>query len=619
MAFSQVGNKKKTLAMRSQEDKDVPKNKPQAAPQDKVRGEEARIAKAWRAAWLFSFNSMLNFLRQWFSREPVKDRNAARQERFKAVLQREIDEHQKSEAALQLERHLFGTLMDNLPDRIYFKDTNSRFLRNNKAHLARFGLKSAEEAQGKSDFDFFTEEHARQAFEDEQRVIQTGQPITIEEKETWPDGRITWALSTKMPLRDETGKIVGTFGTSRDITRRKRMEQELHRIKDELELRVRERTEELEAANKALQIQINESEQAHQMLETSLKEVSDLKLALDEHAIVAITDPWGKITYVNDKFCTIAKYSREELLGQDHRRVNSGHHPKEFIRDLWTTIGKGQVWKGEMKNRAKDGACYWVDTTIVPFLDAEGRPRQYVAISADITERKTAEAALMESLHEKETLLKEIHHRVKNNMQLISSLLEMQAKYIQDKAALTAFQDCKTRIRSMAMIHEKLYQSPSLAKIDFGDYARGLVNMLIRTYRTAVPVKVELQLDDLSLNLETAIPLGLILNELITNSLEHAFPNQQAGTIWVSLQRSGEYQTNLTVRDNGVGLPPEFAQGKPTTLGLRLIHIWSEQLNAQVDVHNDPGAMFTVFFQQMQTKPRIGAYERHETTFHRRG
>src|SRR5258706_124875 len=147
-------------------------------------------------------------------------------------------------------------------------------------------------------------------------------------------------------------------------------------------------------------LDVTKNKEAEASLRKSVKEITDYKYALDESSIVAITDQKGIIKHVNDNFCKISKYSAAELIGQDHRIINSGHHPKEFIRNLWVTIANGKIWKGELKNKAKDGTIYWVDTTIVPFLNEEGKPYQYVAIRADITERKQAEEEIKNTLKE---------------------------------------------------------------------------------------------------------------------------------------------------------------------------------------------------------------------------
>ncbi len=196
-----------------------------------------------------------------------------------------------------------------------------------------------------------------------------------------------WIEINGGPLIDKSGALHGGVVALRDITQRKAAEREIRQLNDELEGRVTLRTAQLEAVN---------------------RELADQKFAMDQHAIVALTDVQGTITYVNDKFCAISKYSRDELIGQNHRMLSSNHHPKEFFRQMYRTIASGEVWHGEIKNRAQDGSFFWLDTTVVPFAGAEGKPRQYAAIRADITELKQAEERVLQRTVELETANREL-------------------------------------------------------------------------------------------------------------------------------------------------------------------------------------------------------------------
>ena len=268
-------------------------------------------------------------------------------------LESAITARQRAEKALMKEQYYARSLMDYLPDAIYFKDTSSRFLRISREQARRLGLADPNQAVGKTDHDFFTEEHAAQAFEDEQQIVRTREPVVAkEEKESWPNGRVTWVSSTKVPLLGPDGEVVGTFGVSRDITERKKEEAE------------------------------------RLLLTTAVEQAADA---------IVVTDADGRIQYFNPAFTRMTGYSGGEAIGQNPRLLKSGKQDPEYYRDLWKTILSGQAWRGEMVNRRKDGTLYTEEMTITPVRGSSGVITNFIAVKHDVTERKQAEAALHES------------------------------------------------------------------------------------------------------------------------------------------------------------------------------------------------------------------------------
>jgi PAS domain S-box-containing protein len=278
----------------------------------------------------------------------------------------------------------------------------------------------------------------------------------------------------------------------------------------------------------------------------------------------------------------------EGLAAQHHR------HVREFAESPIAARRMGE--RGEIAGRRKDGTSFPAEASISK-LDSGGR-RIYTVILRDVTQRRVADEKIRASLREKEVLLQEIHHRVKNNLQVVSSLLSLQSRGVLDEDTRQKFKESQNRVHSMALIHEQLYQSPSLSQIDYPQYIRQLAAHLFRSYRVSSSrIELQTRIDDLQLSVDIAVPCGLIINELVSNSLKYGFPNGRGGRISIELHRRPDRRATLTVADNGVGLPEEVGFWNTQTLGLRLVGTLVKQLDGSIQVDRSEGTSVQVTFQ----------------------
>jgi len=301
---------------------------------------------------------------------------------------------------------------------------------------------------------------------------------------------------------------------------------------------------------------VSAEHEAHVALSQSQRSLEDFKYALDESAIVAITDPAGTITYVNDTFCRISQYSRDELVGRTHRVVNSGVHPAGFFQELWRTITAGQVWRGEICNRAKDGSLYWVSTTIVPFLDSEGRPYQYVAVRHDVTERKRSEAALRDekALAQLGQLAAVVAHEVRNPLAGIRGALQIIAPRLAESSAERAIVgEAVTRIDTLNEIVNDLLlfarpTKPVLAPVSVARLISDTVT-LVRQDPTVADVVIDTTGTDATVFADEHQIKQILLNLLMNGA--QAMGGQ--GRLTVSTQESG-LTVEIRVADEGPGI-----------------------------------------------------------------
>ncbi|MBI4813898.1 MAG: PAS domain S-box protein [Methanobacterium sp.] len=286
-------------------------------------------------------------------------------------------------------------------------------------------------------------------------------------------------------------------------------------------------------------------------------------------------------------------YTHEELLEMS---------PKD-IEDLESFTGSNHM-RDLDENKitfetiliSKDGVKIPVEISTHIFTLKEDKLS--LSIARDITERNRMKEKIQLSLEEKEMLLREIHHRVKNNLMIISSLLNLQSRYIKDEEVLNVFKDSQNRARSMALIHDRLYQSSHLKSIDIGEYIQTLASDLFRTYATdSDRVKLNFNVEEVMIDINTMIPLGLIVNELLSNCLKHAFPNDRSGQIDIGFHYNHP-KYRLTVTDNGVGFPENIDYKNTKSLGLRLVNILTDQIDGNIELKRDKGTEFTIEFEE---------------------
>jgi len=314
---------------------------------------------------------------------------------------------------------------------------------------------------------------------------------------------------------------------------------------------------------------------------------------------VVITDRDGIIEWVNHAFATLTGYSINEATGKNPRNlVKSNVQDPSVYRQLWNTIRSGKSWHGEIVNKKKSGKLYNEEMTVTPVMDADRKIEHFIAIKNDISERVISNEKLRTSLLEKEVLLREIHHRVKNNMQIVSSLLSLSSDNTQDQAMPSLIAELHRRIDAMAIVHEQFYAATDVSRIDFSIYLMQVVNNLMEEYRIP-PEQIEVLMctETLMLDLDSAIPAGLIVSELVSNALKAMMGSSLGKSILeVSVHQTTNGPVIIELRDNGPGLPPDFNPKAAKTLGMRLIQILSDQLRGSVTFNSSSGTTATIGF-----------------------
>jgi len=502
-----------------------------------------------------AFNEMADKLQE--SRAGLEQQVAERTQELSKTnreLEWEITEHKRVEQALRESEERYRRLVELCPDAIVVV-SEGKIVFANPAEATLMGASSPEELIGKSEIELLHPEDRTTVEERLRRIDKEGEASHVHE-----------------------GKIVRLDGEVRDI----------------------------EAAGaaiiyqgkKAVQIiarDITGRKQAEEALRQSEERYRDLyeNTPVMMHSI----DSERRLASVNDYWLETLGYERSEVIGRrptEFLTEASRRYAVEFAFPEFLKTGFASDVEHQMVK--KNGEVIDVLMSAILQRDKSGEIEYSRAFIVDVTERRQAEDQIKVSLQEKEVLLKEINHRVKNNLQIISSLLNLQSRDIQDEQALRAFQVSQDRIRAMALVHEKLYQSEDLARIDFGEYIKSLATDLGSSYGLGLRnIELKIDVENILLGVDTAIPCGVIVNELVANSLKHAFPGDRSGEIAISF-REVDGQYTMTFKDDGVGFPEDLDISHPSSLGLTIVNALTGQLGGTIVLGCNGGSEISIAF-----------------------
>jgi PAS domain S-box-containing protein len=472
---------------------------------------------------------------------------------------RDITDRKRMEEALKENEEKYRLYFENISDVIYFLDTDFRLLSISPTVEKILGYKP-EELIGKQvqDMNVLAPEYLQAAFSNGTRVISGESiPPSIYEFIARDGTRKLGEVSGAPLIRD--GKVIGIISVARDITERRKME-----------------------------IALKASEKKYSTL---VEKGNDGIVIIQDHLL----------KFINPVMAEISGFSMNDVIGKPFIDFVSSPF-RELVNDMYAKrlMGEEIPNKYEVELISKHGKMIPVEIN-ASLIEYEGKPAD-MAIIRDITERKLTEKEIKKSLKEKEMLLSEIYHRVKNNMQIITSLLRLQSRHVREEEYREMFKESQNRIISMSLVHEKLYQSKDLTQIDFNDYIRDLIKGLFQSYgANKGNIALNIYVNTISLGIDFAIPCGLIINELVTNSLKHAFPDGRKGEIKIVLHSTDENMIELVVGDNGIGIPEDMDFKITKTLGLHLVTMLAEnQLHGDINLNRNKGTEFIIKFKDVK-------------------